>query len=274
MNPLHRRYDRLLELSEKDLTFVVETVATRRRDHDRIRDLVRDKPDLVDIMLDDEKLFARVISDDEIFLKISPYLLFTILLRHARKQLKEKNYTLETVAYKKKIPVFDGPEVSRLLDDAGLHDYLVDLLSSFTRTTSTTLYFRVGERIYRRKFSDLKLEDMVRLSEVIEESSKFPVFKRIGDISLFITGMFPENALPEGEAGAHEGIPGFPERGRLSFEEYNEAGRKYYHLAAGCYEAAALGLEEILHTLAEKFSLARKPLNLISDQYIRWYGNR
>jgi len=52
-------------------------VVDKRQDYDYIVNLLKDKPDLVDIMLEDEKLFWRVQEDEDIFLKIS---LFCFLL--------------------------------------------------------------------------------------------------------------------------------------------------------------------------------------------------
>jgi hypothetical protein len=71
----------LQDLSEADLSFVVKTIVDKRQDHDYICDLLKDKPDLVEIMLENEKLFERVNEEEDIFLKISPFLLFTILIQ-------------------------------------------------------------------------------------------------------------------------------------------------------------------------------------------------
>ena len=51
-----------MRLTEADLKFVVETVATKRRDHDHIIGLVRDKDDLLEPMLEDPKLAERLIQ--------------------------------------------------------------------------------------------------------------------------------------------------------------------------------------------------------------------
>ena len=55
----------MLYLSESDLRFVVETVATRRRDYDHIVDLVRDKEDLLGPMLEDPKISERLFREEE-----------------------------------------------------------------------------------------------------------------------------------------------------------------------------------------------------------------
>ena len=66
----------MLHLTESDLRFVVETVITRRRDYDHIVQLLRDKEDLLEPMLEDPKLIERLVRDEEAFLQISPHLFF------------------------------------------------------------------------------------------------------------------------------------------------------------------------------------------------------
>ena len=51
----------MLNMSESDLRFLVETVATSRRDHDHIVNLIRDKEDLLEPMLEDPKLTERLL---------------------------------------------------------------------------------------------------------------------------------------------------------------------------------------------------------------------
>ena len=55
----------MLHLTESDLRFVVETVATRRRDYDHIAQLLRDKEDLLEPMLGDPKLIERLFRDQD-----------------------------------------------------------------------------------------------------------------------------------------------------------------------------------------------------------------
>jgi len=47
----------MLHLTESDLRFLVETVATSRRDYDRVMDLVRGKEDLLEL----SKLIPRTV---------------------------------------------------------------------------------------------------------------------------------------------------------------------------------------------------------------------
>jgi len=55
----------MLHLSESDLRFLVETVATKRRDYDHMVNLIRNKEDLLEPMLEDPKLAERLFRDEE-----------------------------------------------------------------------------------------------------------------------------------------------------------------------------------------------------------------
>ncbi|MGQ9531625.1 MAG: hypothetical protein ACUVTQ_02345 [Desulfotomaculales bacterium] len=264
--------ENLRRLPERDLRFIVNTVATRRRDHDYICELVRDKPDLIDIMLNDERLFQRVMHDEEILLHISPYLLFTILLRQVKKELSRTNFTMEKIDVGERIPVFDSQMVGRLLDRQDVQDYLAHMLASFTKTETVTVALPLGEKTFVKRYSDLDPEDLEELASIVEERYRFPLYKRLGDICLFMCGIFPEYLFAE----ARRKTPAWslPARKYRSMQDYEEVGRRFYQLAAQQEVAGTAGLSDILGTLAENFHLARKPLNYLADRYIHWQRGR
>ena len=252
----------MIELTDRDLMFLIQTVATQRRDYEHIKEIIRDKPDLLDLMLNDEKLFQRLLREEEVLLQISPRLLFEILLRQARRDLGREAYTVERVGLTWKIPVFDSPKIASFLEDRGIRDYLAEMLSSFTKIESTTLYFRLGMKTYRRKFSDMDFDDVGELSRLVEEKYRFPFYKRMGDISLFLTGVFPEYVAPPRPSKL------WRTRVRRSLEEFEREGREVYRLASEHEEARRSNLGDILWKLSENFDLARKSLNFISERYI------
>ena len=158
----------MLYLSESDLRFVVETVATRRRDYDHIVDLVRDKEDLLEPMLEDPKISERLFREEEALVRVSPHLLFTILLRRLRKELDKEAYILEMDAKGKRIPIFEGPAVAEMLSDKKMCDYLAEMLSSFARTNSGIIYWKERGTWHKKRFSDIDIDDMAELATIIE----------------------------------------------------------------------------------------------------------
>ncbi len=258
---------RLRVLSERDLWFLVTTCADRRTDHDRIVELVRDKPDLLAIMLEDEKLYRRLAQEEEAIVKISPYLLFAILLRHARRQLAHEPFVMERSG-REKVPLFVTHRLRQLLEDEATMDYLVEMLASFVKTESGMVHFRRRGVWYRYRFSDLDLDSLATLAAWVEEEFRFPLYKRSADVALFIPGVFPEHA-PSREGTVSR-------RQARYLEDYEEAGRYFYALAARHPVALSTGYAEVMEVIGEQFADVRRLLNFITDRYLgarrfRWF---
>ena len=134
-------------LTEADLKFVVETVATRRRDHDHIIGLVRDKEDLLEPMLEDPKLVERLVREHEVFVRVSPYLMFAVLLRRVRRDLEGQSFVFERDARGKRIPVFEAPQAVQLLGDPTMREYMTEMLCSFVRTNTGLLLLEGARRL-------------------------------------------------------------------------------------------------------------------------------
>lgn len=253
--------------SEADLKFVVETVADRRSDVDHVVDLVRDKEDFLDQMLDDPRLFDRLADDEDALVAISPYLLFTILLRHVRREIKKEAYLYdyEVGAKKQRVPVFAVPEVSGLLGENEALDYLAGMLASFAATKSIVLTFRDSQgRSLEKRFDDMDIDDMMQLCRQIDPAYRTRYYRRIGDIALFLSGIYPDHA-----AYYHFLTPRSSRRvshGR-NLHDYEREGQAFYQKAAE--QTREPGHGAILSTLAQNFSNARRALNVLSERYLR-----
>src|ERR1700722_20547760 len=114
----------MLHFSESDLRFLVETIATKRRDYDHIVSLLRGKEDLLEPLLDDPKLTERLFRDQEALVRVTPYMLFSVLLRQLRRELKTEAYVLDLETDGKRIPIFEGPAVAEMLSNSPTLDYL------------------------------------------------------------------------------------------------------------------------------------------------------
>jgi hypothetical protein len=246
--------------SDSDLQFIVETVVTHRKDHDRVVELLRDKPDLVAPMLDDPRLVDRLLQEKEALVRISPRLLFTVLLRRVRRDLEAHGLVYERDAGHR-IPVFAGSQARALLDQPGIFDYLVDLLCSFVRTHSGTLYWKERGLWRKRRFSDLNLDDMVAVCHLVAPEWRPRIYKRIGDLALFLTGVFPDHL-----SQLLQGVRRRFSQGR-SLADYEREGRYFYRLAAR--QADAPWSSTVLQQLSDQFTLAREILTTLSDRYLR-----
>jgi hypothetical protein len=256
----------MLHLSESDLRFLVETVATNRRDYDHIVNLVRDKEDLLEPMLEDPKLTERLFRDEKALVRITPHMLFSVLLRRLRRELENQAYVLDVDTKGKRIPVFEGSAVADMLSDKQTRDYLAEMLSSFARTNSGIIYWQERGTWHKRRFSDIDLDDMVELARIIDPEMRPALYKRIADIALFLSGIFPEHAARSLDS----------RRNMLStkhtLKDYEQAGKRFYHVAA--QEMDQTQWKPVLGTLAEKFTLARLALNSLSDRYVKTLRSR
>jgi hypothetical protein len=256
------RKARYPQFPDRDIRFMVATVFPELGDHRELVESARGDERFVEGMLADERLFERVTSADQVLLQITPKLFFSVLLRQARKDVQKASYTMETRA-RQKIPVFDTGQVVDLLGKQGVCAYLADMLTSFTRVESFAWRVRVREGIWRKhRVSDLDIDGLIKLCEHVDEFYRFSLYRRIGDVSLFLTGMFPEYVQQQGDLPA--GV-----RGRArDLEDYEKDGSRFYQLAAEHEVAAIMELTDVLHTLAEQFALAEKALRFVSEHYL------
>ena len=237
----------MLHLSESDLRFLVETVATDRRDYDHIINLIRDKEDLLEPMLDDPKLSDRLFRDEEALVRVTPHMLFSVLLRRLRRELEKEAYVLDVDTDGKHIPVFEGPAVAEMLSDKPIRDYLAEMLSSFARTNNGIIYWKERGTWHKRRFSDIDLDDMVELARIIDPEMRPALYKRIADLALFLSGIFPE----------HAAYFGGPRKTMFSakrtLKDYEQAGKRFYNVAAR--ETDQTQWKPVLETLAGEVHL-------------------
>jgi len=267
---MSQRSSQHLRLTERDLDFLVETTSPGVVDKFRLKQILKEDEGFRNSFIEDEKVFRRLMDDEEIFVKISPALFFEILLRKVSKDLKGISYTVEKTGTVK-IPVFDAKAVANFLSKEPLLHYLADMLSSFTRVESYTLSLQIREGIWEKiRFSDLDIFSLMALCEVVDDEYRLGFYKRIADICLFILGMFPDYAEHDYRYPFSGQLrPQIRGKVRIGPEEYEKEGRRFYKLAAEHHGAKGLGLTEVFRALHEDFQKAKKPLNFIADHYLQ-----
>lgn len=254
-----------------DLVFLLDTLLPDRDDYDEVAELIQEDEQLLDRMLDDQRLFQRLMSDEELLIRVSPWLLFTVLLRQARRDLAQERYTVER-RHRQRIVLFDIDQVVELLEQESLRDYLAAMLASFTRIRGMTLRRRVGKGVWRKvRTSELDVASLMRACEKLDEERRFQPYRRIADVCLFLTGLFPEFIEAQYRYPLSRQLRP-PRKGwtRASLEEYEAQGQEYYRRAAEHQMARQEGLDHILAALAEKFILAEKSLTYMADRYLQF----
>ncbi len=256
--------------TDKDLDFVVENVAPDAKNADALKKLVREDPEFRAAMVGDKNLLDRILSDEEIFLHVSPSLYFEILLRRSYHELETVTYTEEREG-RASIPVFDTPEVLEFMERPGVVEYMASMMASFTRIQSYTVPVRVRKGIRRRvRYNDMDVDSLVKFAANADPEQRFGYYKRIADVCLFLSGVFPDSAqrgygrMVGGAALPHMGS----RRMRRTIEDYERDGRRFYALAEGHPVARALELSSVFGILKDNFTSARKPLNFVATRFL------
>lgn len=255
--------------TDTDLDFVVGEAAPDAKNKTHLKQLVSADQDFREALVGDEKVFQRVMADEEILLKISPVLYFEILLRKARKEIEVATYTLERLG-RERIPVFDTPEVVETMARPGVVCYLAQMLASFTRIQSIVISVRIRRGIRRRvRYNDMDIDSLLRLCRSSDKEHRFGFYKRIADVCLFVSSIFNDHTL--------SGVRYIPSRQahslamgrlRLSLDDYEQEGRRFYGLAEEHPTARSLDLSEVFGLLRNHFIAAGKPLTFIATHYL------
>jgi len=257
-------------LRRPDLQYLVETLMPQQANRERTVDLIQDDDRLIGGMLDDERLFRRLMATEDVLVRVSPWLFFTVLLRRTQRDMERESFTVER-RNRQKVVLFDTGRVLDLLSREPVRDYLATMLASFTRIESMTMSVEVSEGVWRTHRTDgLNVEGLMRYSETTDEPFRFEPYKRIGDVCLFLTGFFPEYIEAQYRYPSSRQLRPRA-RGRVcaSRDDYEALGRMFYRLAAEHEMARMEGLDGVLAALSEEFVLAEKPLSLLADRYLQ-----
>jgi len=250
---------------DEDLLFLVKVLMPGSGDPQRMIRVLREDEEILEGMLADEKVIRRLLDDPLSVLRVSPALFFAILLARVKADLEQQPFTLERSGGIT-MPLFDAPQILQLLGNRELRAYLTEMLVSFVRINTFSTAVRVRQGLWRRvRFSDFDIDSLVRYGSAIDDAQRFPVYKRIADICLFTLGIF---SPPGREQNAPSPFPQARPRARRSRDDYIAQGTSFYALASRHREAQVRKLSEVLSTLAEKFTLAAKPLSVMSMRYL------
>jgi hypothetical protein len=269
-----------LDFTDGDLDFLVSIVVPGLSNALSVREAIRNDPAYRKAIVSDERVFSQVINDKESFLKISPSLYFEVLLRRAQKDLISSSYTIEREG-RGNIPVFDTGKVAGFLDTPNMLEYLANMLASFTRIRSFVVPVRVRKGIRRRvRYNDMDVDSLIDFAARVDESERFSYYKRIGDVCLFLTGLFRDSTYSQkSHVGSNFQSGTYPRttfvrKRRRSVEEYESEGRRFYRLAEEHPTASVLELTDVFSVLRDEFSAARKPLAFLSARYLHSRPNK
>ncbi len=125
------------------------------------------------------------------FTLISPFLVFAAAIHRIAADLQTSAYAPERTAPRLRVPVFDGPQLAAYLASAAHRLFLAELLASFARSSGGVVVTRTPQGLRRRRWNDLDVGRLAMLLDSLPEPDRAPVWRRLGDLALFLSGVFP-----------------------------------------------------------------------------------
>ena len=210
-------------------------------------------------------------------LPASPFLVFAALVQQAAAELALMDHVPERTGLRQRVPLFDAPALRDFLSDPARRLFLTELLASFTRVASGRYRVRVGGRMRTRRFSELDPVRLAGLLDAVPQAERPGVYRRLGDVTLFLTGVFPDYATTRAlgpldasrllraaglPAAERERVAGTPAMDMLEY-----LGARWYRSARELAPAATARVV-VVGDIAARFQQARRVLNHLADRYL------
>jgi hypothetical protein len=208
---------------------------------------------------------------------VSPFLAFAVAVHQTARALESASFVEERWAPRVRVPVFDVAELRGLLADPVRRYFLIELLASYTRVASGVTWTRTARGWRRRRFSEMDPGRLAAMLEVVPDEERPGVYRRLGDLALFLLGVFPDHpALPAAGASTERMLRlsgvGVDRAGQLGGHELLELlGARWYTAAVASASAAGrpvTGTLAVAGYMGEHFHAARRVLNAVTDRYL------
>ncbi len=258
---------------------------------------IRSEPRLLADRLADPATFAAVFGppgDDGPLGRVSPFLVFAAAVERAHADVLHAGFVPEWLGPRRRVPVFGPADLRDFLADPWRRLFLVRLLGSYTHVTSGSVFVPTRRGYRRQRFSELDPVRLAGLLEVVPASERPGIYRRLGDLALFLTGVFPDHTAtsgfgPVGEArllrAGRLAATKWPEGGSapMALGEsgavglLEELGRRWYRLCADAVPPPRSRDLDVVVELSTRFVQGRRILNLVTDRYLfplreRWFG--
>jgi len=233
----------------------------------------------------EEKVFGSAATLDP-GRAVSPFLIFAVAVHRVAERLGGAAYVEEWVGPRQRLPVFAVEPLRQLLADPLRRFFFVELLSSYTHVVSGSTWTATRRGWRRRRFSELDPVQLAGLLDSVSPAERPGVFRRLGDLALFLTGVFPDHTSrtslgrPLAELQLLRSADIAPARvppgSRKGLELLEMLGARWYGQAARSSPLPS-GSVEVLAVIADHFGDARRILNVVTDRYLfplreQWFG--
>lgn len=249
------------QLSDRDITTLTDVSGLSREE---LVDRGRRKPwQLAELLAEDDVVDAILDRHAHPSNAVSPTLLFAVLVAVTVADLLEATYVHDWVGPSARLPVFDVEPLQEFVGDLSRVSFLAGLLASFATPAPPPV-----------PADPFDLESMAAWLDQVDEADRAIILRRLGDLALFMTGVFPDRT------GARPLRPLDAERfgrsiGMTSDEilamcdpaslapglgALESLGRRWY--------AASDSTEPVVRDIAGRFTAARRVLNHLTDTHL------
>ena len=254
----------------------------------------------IDDLLGSPSVFGTIFGagrEGDPFVRVSPFLVFAVGLERAVRKLESASYVPEWAGVGRRALLFDVGRLREFAASPWHRLFLAELLASYTRVASGSVIVSTSRGLRRHRFSDLDPVRLAGLLDIVPEAERPGVLRRLGDLALFLTGVFPDyvarhgfSPVAQGRLLRAGGAAYARQRRQLPNGETvlrpgdGNAVALLEQLGRQWYQAAFLGIPRpvptslaVLGELRERFGDARRVLGLVTDAFLfphrdSWFG--
>jgi hypothetical protein len=189
------------DLSDPDLRLLLDAVGEDRSQLEALRA----RPDRLEALAADPRTYRRLRASSETdpLLLASPALVFLVLVQRTVAELQGTTFVDEAIGPRERVPLFDTAALRDFAAARARRLFLVELLASYTRVESGTLWRQTDQGWRRDRFSDLDPLSLALVLETVPATERPAVCRRLADLALFLCGVFPEYVLAHPLAARH-----------------------------------------------------------------------
>ena len=158
---------------------------------------LRSHPELVEEALGSPAAFELVLGgevDHELLVHASPFLVFAVAVHRTVDELGRTAFVEERITPRLRVPVFDAGQLREFGVDPARRYFMVEHLTSYTRVMSGPVWTECRGRWRRQRFSELDAARLAATLDAVPESDRPGIYRRLGDLALFLTGVFPDHS--------------------------------------------------------------------------------
>lgn len=212
----------------------------------------------------------------------SPFLVFAVIVHRAATELASMDYVPERTGPRQRVPLFDTPDLRDFLGSPARRLFLTELLASFTRVASGRYRVHTRGQSRTRRFSELDPVRLAGLLDAVPDADRPGVYRRLGDVALFLTGVFPDYATAHALGPVNvtrllraARVPAVQQERLAStpaIELLEHLGARWYRAS---WDLAAVRTPRlrVVTEVADRFRQARRVLNHVADRYLFPQGN-